>query len=97
MNCHCQDTFANSARIRHITIGIIKAFSCLQVSYLEEGFMRSLGVSLAQLEPRAELCTRVWVWHTRTERAAAPRLEHIQNEKYEGTNIGQLYRNLHAK
>ena len=62
----------------------------MQVSYLEEGFMRSLGVSLAQLEPRAELCTRVWVWHTRTERAAAPKLEHIQHEKYEGTNIGQL-------
>ena len=80
-----------------IIIGIIRSFSRLQVSYLEEGFMRSLGVSLAQLEPRAELCTRVWVWHTRTERAAAPKLEHIQNEKYEGTNIGQLYRNLHAK
>ena len=58
--------------------------------------MRSLGVSLAQLEPAAESCTRVWVWHTRTERAAAPKMEHIEN-KYEGTNIRQLYRNLHAK
>ena len=58
--------------------------------------MRSLGVGVAQLEPRAELCTRVWVWHTRTERAAAVKLEHIEN-KYEGTNIRQLYRNLHAK
>ena len=58
--------------------------------------MRSLGVGLGQLEPRAELCTRVWVWHTRTERAAQVKMEHIEN-KYEGTNIRQLYRNLHAK
>ena len=29
-----------------------------QVSYLEEGFVRSLGVSREELEPRADHCTR---------------------------------------
>ena len=58
--------------------------------------MRSLGVSVSDLEPGAADCTRVWVWHTRTERAAPPRLEHIM-DKFQGTNIRQLYTNLNAK
>ena len=36
-----------------------------KVSFLEEGFLRSLEVELGDLEARAEQCTRVWVWHTR--------------------------------
>ena len=30
----------------------------IQVSFLEEGFVRSLGVAKEELEPRAEQCTR---------------------------------------
>ena len=58
--------------------------------------MKSLGVSVGELEPRAEQCTRVWVWHTRTERAATPRLEHIRGDGWAGTNLHKLYSNLHA-
>ena len=68
-----------------------------KVSFLEEGFVRSLGVTREELEPLAEECTKVWVWHTRTEKAAAPKLEHIANNNWEDTNLPQLYSNLYAK
>ena len=58
--------------------------------------MKSLDVSLSELEPRADQCTRVWVWHTRTERAATPKWEHVSGGDWAGTNINNLYSNLHA-
>jgi len=67
-----------------------------QVSYLEEGFVRSLGVSREELEPRADHCTRVWVWHTRTEKAHAPKLEHLHEGDYGDTNLPELYSRLYA-
>ena len=38
-----------------------------QVSYLEEGFVRSLGISREELEPRADHCTRCVYILLRTE------------------------------
>jgi len=73
-----------------------KATFPAKVSYLEEGFMKSLEVSIGDLEPRAEECSRVWVWHTRTEKAATPKWEHISNGEWVGTNIDRLYTNLRA-
>ena len=58
--------------------------------------MKSLEVSIGDLEPRAEECSRVWVWHTRTEKAATPKWEHISNGEWVGTNIDRLYTNLRA-
>ena len=66
-----------------------------KVSFLEEGFMRSLEVPKEDLEPRAMLCTKVWVWHTRTEKAANPKMEHIAG--WEDSNLPQLYKGLYAK
>jgi len=67
-----------------------------KVSFLEEGFVRSLGVAKEELEPRAEQCTRVWVWHTRTEKAHAPKLEHLHEGDYGDTNLPELYSRLYA-
>lgn len=67
-----------------------------QVSYLEEGFVQSLEVKKEDLEPRAEQCTRVWVWHTRTERASTPKLDHIREGGWTDTNLPKLYSGLHA-
>lgn len=66
------------------------------VSYLEEGFVRSLGVPREELEPRAEMCSRVWVWHSRTEKAHLPKREHLQEGDWDDTNLPQLYSNLFA-
>lgn len=78
-------------------IGFKRINNHFKVSFLEEGFVRSLGVTREELEPLAEECTKVWVWHTRTEKAAAPKLEHIANNNWEDTNLPQLYSNLYAK
>ncbi|XP_052767591.1 galactosylgalactosylxylosylprotein 3-beta-glucuronosyltransferase 3-like isoform X2 [Mya arenaria] len=36
--------------------------------YLEVDFIQQLGVTLSDLEPRADDCTKVLVWHTKTEK-----------------------------
>ncbi|WAR19758.1 B3GA3-like protein [Mya arenaria] len=38
--------------------------------YLEADFIKQLGVTLSDLEPRAEECTKVLVWHTKTEKSS---------------------------
>lgn len=36
--------------------------------YQESHFLRSLNLSREDLEPKADGCTKVYVWHTRTEK-----------------------------
>ena len=67
----------------------------IELYYLEEGFLKSLGVSKAELEPRAKLCTKVWVWHTRTETAPVVKLKDIAG--LEESNLPQLYSELNAQ
>ena len=61
----------------------------IELYFLEEGFLLSLGVPKEDMEPRAEQCTKVWVWHTRTEKAPVPKLEHIAG--WEDSNLPKLY------
>ncbi|CAK9303472.1 unnamed protein product [Gordionus sp. m RMFG-2023] len=37
-----------------------------QVGYMENDFLIKLGITLNDLEPKAELCTKVLVWHTKS-------------------------------
>ncbi|MEE6525755.1 hypothetical protein FKM82_025982 [Ascaphus truei] len=50
----------------------------------ERGFLESslLGelVSLGELEPRAENCTKIWVWHTRTEKPKLKQEELLEKQ-----------------
>ena len=41
----------------------------VQRGHQESEFLRHLVSSLEELEPKAELCTKVLVWHTRSEKA----------------------------
>ncbi|KAK6021147.1 hypothetical protein OSTOST_13190, partial [Ostertagia ostertagi] len=34
----------------------------------ESHFLTGLGLSRSDLEPKAALCSKVYVWHTRTEK-----------------------------
>jgi hypothetical protein len=43
--------------------------------FQETDFLESLKLSLADLEPKAKRCTKVFVWHTRTERANLGKLD----------------------
>ncbi|KAL7643435.1 UNVERIFIED_CONTAM: hypothetical protein RMT77_005417 [Armadillidium vulgare] len=37
-----------------------------RAGYEEDGFLKSLGISLNDIEPKAENCTKILVWHTKT-------------------------------
>uniref|UniRef100_A0A2P2I7G4 Galactosylgalactosylxylosylprotein 3-beta-glucuronosyltransferase n=1 Tax=Hirondellea gigas TaxID=1518452 RepID=A0A2P2I7G4_9CRUS len=65
----------------------------LKVAYLEDGFLKSLEVTMADLEPLAKECTEVLVWHTQTKLAATPNISHV-DEEYMDTNLIPLYHNI---
>ncbi|XP_069183338.1 galactosylgalactosylxylosylprotein 3-beta-glucuronosyltransferase P isoform X2 [Procambarus clarkii] len=50
------------------------AFMPYRVGYEEDGFINSLGIKAADIEPLAFNCTKIWVWHTQTKKneAATP-------------------------
>ncbi|CAI4224271.1 unnamed protein product [Auanema sp. JU1783] len=51
--------------------------------YQESQFLTSLGVKRWELEPKAQKCTKVYVWHTRTEKAKLSKtdIERVGNHK----------------
>ncbi|KAA0187578.1 hypothetical protein HAZT_HAZT009538 [Hyalella azteca] len=40
-----------------------------KTSYEEDGFLRAIGISFSELEFKANDCTEIYVWHTRTSKA----------------------------
>ncbi|KAL2079708.1 hypothetical protein ACEWY4_025452 [Coilia grayii] len=50
-----------------------------QMGYLESSFLQGL-VTMEQLEPKAEMCTKILVWHTRTEKPKMKREEALQKQ-----------------
>lgn len=61
---------------------------------LETAFLESLGVALKDLEPLANNCTEVLVWHTKDQRARFITKSSITHKKYVNTNIPVLYKNI---
>uniref|UniRef100_A0A8C9RGF0 Galactosylgalactosylxylosylprotein 3-beta-glucuronosyltransferase n=1 Tax=Scleropages formosus TaxID=113540 RepID=A0A8C9RGF0_SCLFO len=49
------------------------------MGFLESSFLQSL-VTMEELEPKADLCTKVLVWHTRTEKPKMKREEAMQKQ-----------------
>ncbi|KAJ9576706.1 hypothetical protein L9F63_025399, partial [Diploptera punctata] len=43
-----------------------------KAGYEEDQFLRSLGLQLEDIEPKANLCTQVLVWHTQTTKKSSP-------------------------
>ncbi|XP_030636076.1 galactosylgalactosylxylosylprotein 3-beta-glucuronosyltransferase 3 [Chanos chanos] len=50
-----------------------------QMGYLESSFLQNL-VTMEELEPKADMCTKVLVWHTRTEKPKMKREEALQKQ-----------------
>ncbi|CAL4063973.1 unnamed protein product [Meganyctiphanes norvegica] len=82
--------FAVNLRLLHINPD---ATIPTRVSYLEDGFLKKLRIDLKDLEPLADGCTQVLVWHTKTRSPATPDLKHVEAQ-YVDTNLYQLYRNM---
>ncbi len=72
-----------------------------RVSYLEDGFLRSLGLTKADLEPLANDCKEVLVWHTKTSNAAKVDMKNVEELRlpegvshFSETNLEDLYASL---
>lgn len=65
--------------------------------YEEDEFLKNIGLRLDDIEPRANDCTEVLVWHTQTKKAKAAVL-HMEPEYLEAsrTSLGRLMHGLDA-
>jgi beta-1,3-glucuronyltransferase S len=43
-----------------------------KAGYEEDAFLKSIGLKIDQIEPKANDCTEVFVWHTQTTKTKAP-------------------------
>jgi hypothetical protein len=46
--------------------------------FQESHFLTGLGLKREDLEPKAEFCTQVYIWHTRTEKAGLHKPERVK-------------------
>lgn len=61
----------------------------------EDGFLKSIGLKMNEIEPKAKNCTEVLVWHTQTKKEKPARI-HIDDRVMESdsTSLGTLLRTL---
>ncbi|XP_076335235.1 galactosylgalactosylxylosylprotein 3-beta-glucuronosyltransferase S-like isoform X2 [Tachypleus tridentatus] len=63
-----------------------------RLGYLEDGFLKSLHVKMGDLEPKANNCTEVLVWHTKTLSKKMPSWENVKKENsFTQSNLKKLY------
>lgn len=43
-----------------------------KAGYEEDAFLKSIGLKIDEIEPKANDCTEVFVWHTQTSKTKAP-------------------------
>ncbi|KAF0302717.1 Galactosylgalactosylxylosylprotein 3-beta-glucuronosyltransferase P [Amphibalanus amphitrite] len=63
-----------------------------RAGYEEDGFLKELGVTREDLQPLADECSQILVWHTRTEKVAPIRSADLN--KFQGSNIVALMDHL---
>lgn len=61
-----------------------------KAGYEEDAFLRSIDLKIDDIEPKANGCTEVYVWHTQTTKTKAPTVR-ISSDVLESTHT-----NLHA-
>lgn len=48
----------------------------------EDGFLKSIGLKMKEIEPKAKNCTEILVWHTQTKKIKSPTIridQHLMN------------------
>lgn len=43
-----------------------------KAGYEEDAFLKSIGLKIDEIEPKANNCSEVYVWHTQTTKTKAP-------------------------
>lgn len=68
-----------------------------KAGFEEDGFLRSIGLKLADIEPKANNCTEVLVWHTQTKKDKPAEIQ-IDPRIMESSDnsLGLLLRTLHG-
>lgn len=65
------------------------------VGYEEDGFLKSLKITVNDIEPKAKNCTEVLVWHTKTVKNNPPKkMPRKDLDKYRHTNIMELCKTI---
>ncbi|KAE8752765.1 hypothetical protein FOCC_FOCC000503 [Frankliniella occidentalis] len=62
-----------------------------KAGYEEDHFLKSLNLTLDDIEPKADGCTQVLVWHTQTTKRPAPT---VKIHKQSGTSLKELLHEL---
>ncbi|XP_055597295.1 galactosylgalactosylxylosylprotein 3-beta-glucuronosyltransferase S [Uranotaenia lowii] len=66
-----------------------------KAGYEEDAFLRSIGLKMQDIEPKAKNCTEVLVWHTQTKNSKPPKIRisngAMQNDKI---SLGVLLKQL---
>lgn len=55
-----------------------------KAGYEEDSFLKSIGLKIDEIEPKANDCTEVYVWHTQTTKTKAPLIK-VAKEVLEST------------
>lgn len=61
--------------------------NAVQRGYQESTLLTGLGVTLSDLEPKAQSCTKILVWHTRTDKSSIKNEEKMKKERGHGTDL----------
>lgn len=68
-----------------------------KAGYEEDEFLKSIGLKMQDIEPKANNCTEILVWHTQTKNNKPPKIRissgALQNDK---VNLGILLKQLES-
>jgi beta-1,3-glucuronyltransferase S len=69
-----------------------------RAGYEEDDFLKSIGLKMDHIEPKANNCTEILVWHTQTTKSKAPMInvkrDALINDK---TSLQKLLKGLESK
>uniref|UniRef100_A0A182IPX0 Galactosylgalactosylxylosylprotein 3-beta-glucuronosyltransferase n=1 Tax=Anopheles atroparvus TaxID=41427 RepID=A0A182IPX0_ANOAO len=66
-----------------------------KAGYEEDEFLKSIGLKLQDIEPKANNCTEILVWHTQTKGSKAPTVRiSMDRQKLDKVNLGGLLKRL---
>lgn len=68
-----------------------------KAGYEEDEFLKSIGLKLDEIEPKANNCTEIYVWHTQTKKDKVPTIQ-ISNRvlKSDRTSLTSILQELTA-
>lgn len=66
-----------------------------KAGFEEDEFLKSIGLKMSEIEPKAKNCSEILVWHTQTKKEKPP-LIHIDNRILESddTSLGAILHEL---